>query len=69
MEVLNPKVKKGRLENKWNFHVSVGQLVSYAQTSRKETTSVILPLVYLRNILSYLQQGGRTFEAMGEEVT
>ena len=38
-----------------------------AQTSRKETTSVILPLVYLRNILSYLQQGGRTFEAVWEK--
>ena len=68
MEVLNPKVKKGRLENKWNFHVSCW-IDYYAQTSRKETTSVILPLVYLRNIPSYLQQGGRTFEAMGEEVT
>ena len=68
MELLNPKVKKGRLENKWNFHVSCW-IGYYAQTSRKETTSVILPLVYLRNILSYLQQGGRTFEAMGEEVT
>ena len=68
MEVLNPKVKKGRLENKWNFHVSCW-IGYYAQTSRKETTSVILPLVYLRNILSYLQLGGRTFEAVGEEVT
>ena len=43
--------------------------IGYAQTSRKETTSVILPLVYLQNIVSYLQQGGTTFEAVGEEVT
>ena len=68
MEVLNPKVKKR--ETRKQMKLSCVCWIGYnAQTSRKETTSVILPLVYLRNIVSYLQQGGTTFEAVGEEVT
>ena len=68
MEALNPKVNKRetRKQMKLTCVCSIGY---YAQTSRKKTTGVILPLVYLRNILSYLQQGGRAFEAVGEEVT
>ena len=35
MEVLNPKVKEGRLENKWNFHVSVELVITRKRHGRK----------------------------------